>query len=152
MQSQPAPDAEATVPDAALPPPRQGLLGELGQFGRAAAQLFKAQWQLLQAELGLARRAMAWLVAIGCAATLFLNAALLVAVALVAVALAQWFHSWIWSLAAVLVLLLLMVGACAWFCRRCVRWMSLPVTRSQCSAIIADIKGEVRRHGDGEST
>ncbi len=63
-------DDEAAGPSEHPPgPPPSGVLDELGQVARAVRKLFGAQLQLLAAELGLARSAISWLLAMGLVAT-----------------------------------------------------------------------------------
>ncbi len=155
MQQQPVSDttaeaAAAAAAEAGLPPPSDdSLLTDVSQFGRAGKNLLAAQWQLFKAEVGLAQSAMVWLLVAGMAAFLLVNAAVLTLNALIAVALAQWIGSWVAALAIVLGLQLLFILASVLFCRRCLRWMSLPATRNQLHAIIGDFKGEVRRQSKG---
>lgn len=152
MQQEPAHASAAEAPaSAGLPPPsHEGLLSEVGQFGRAIKHLFGAQWQLLKAEMGLARSAMSALLLAGVAAALAGFGLLLTVLALAAVLLAQWLGSWVWALLILAGLQLVLLVAAALFCRRCIRWMSLPETRNQWSAMMGDITSQVRRQGEGE--
>ncbi|OHC40472.1 MAG: hypothetical protein A2211_05170 [Rhodanobacter sp. RIFOXYA1_FULL_67_6] len=126
----------AAAPDPA--PPSSGLLAEVGQLARAVKRLFGAQMQLLAAELGLARSAISWLLLAALAATVAGVALGLTLLGLVGVLLAAWFGSWIWALLALALLqVLFLLGAIALF-RRCMHWMSLPVTRSEWSAMMRE--------------
>lgn len=127
---------EATAPDPA--PSSSGLLNEIGQLGRAVKRLFGAQLHLLAAELGLARSAVSWILLAGLVATVTGVGFALTVLGLFGVLLATWFGSWIWAL-LVLALLqgLCLLGALLLF-RRCMHWMSLPVTRSEWSAMMRD--------------
>lgn len=126
----------AAAPDPAPPP--SGLLGEIGQLGRAVKQLFGAQLQLLAAELGLARSAISWMLVAGLAATVAGVGLGLSVLAFLGLLLAQWFGSWLWALLALCVLqMLFLLGAIVLF-RRCMHWMSLPVTRGEWNAMMRD--------------
>lgn len=134
-------DQDASPQDAAAPnpePPRPGLLSELGELGSAVRRLFGAQMHLLAAELGLARSAISWLLLAGLAATVAGVGLGLTLLGLVGVALAAWFDSWIWSLFVLAILqLVFMLGAIVLF-RRCMHWMSLPVSRGEWSAMMRE--------------
>jgi hypothetical protein len=136
-----------TAPDPA--PSSSGLLGEIGQLGRAVRHLFGAQLHLLAAELGLARSAVSWLLLAALAATVAGVGLGLTVLGLLGVLLAAWLGSWIWAL-LVLALLqgVLLAGAIALF-RRCMHWMSLPATRSEWGAMMRDTvqKAESRIKG-----
>ena len=112
------------------------LLDELRQLGRALKHLFGAQWRLFRAELSLARGAVSMLFAAALAATVVGVGFGLTVLALIGVALAKWFGSWLWAL-AVLALLqgVLLVVAIALF-RRGLHWLSLPATRGEFGAMM----------------
>jgi uncharacterized membrane protein YqjE len=114
------------------------LLDEIGRVGRALRQLFGAQLALLAAELGLARSAVSWMLMAGLAATVAGVGLGLTLLGLVGVALAQWFGSWLWALAALAVLQLAFLLGAVWLFRRCMHWMSLPASRGQWRAIVRD--------------
>lgn len=127
---------EAVAPDPA--PPSSGLLTEIGQLGRAVKHLFGAQMHLLAAELGLARSAVSWMLAAGLAATVAGVGFGLTMLGLLGVVLAAWFGSWVWSLLVLALLqMLFLVGSILLF-RRCMHWMSLPVSRNEWSAMMRD--------------
>jgi hypothetical protein len=146
---------ETAAPDPA--PSSSGLLTEIGQLGRAVRQLFGAQMHLLAAELGLARSAVSWMLLAGLAATVAGVGLGLTMLGLLGVVLAAWFGSWIWSLLVLALLqVLFLVGSILLF-RRCMHWMSLPVTRNEWSAMMRDTlrKAETEiksgdRQGNGE--
>lgn len=121
---------EATTPPPASPP-AAGLLGELAQVGRAVKHMFTAQRELLAAELGLARSAISWVMVAGLAATISGVGLGLTLLGLVGVALAHWFGSWIWALAALSLLQLLFLLAAIWLFHRCMHWLSFRATRDQ---------------------
>jgi hypothetical protein len=146
MQHQGEPTREAAAPDPA--PPSSGLLTDISQLGGAVKHLFGAQIQLLVAELGLARSAVSWIFVAGLAATVAGVGLGLTALAFFGLLLAMWFGSWLWALLALCVVqLLFLLGAILLF-RRCMHWMSLPVTRSEWSAMMRDTLREANRQTD----
>jgi hypothetical protein len=146
MQASEREDDPAAGPASA--PVASGLLLELGQLGRALKQLFGAQLHLLAAELGLARSAVSWILVAALAATVAGVGLGLSLLALIGVALAQWFGSWLWALVGLSVLqLLFLAGAIALF-RRCMHWMTMPATRSEWGAMMRDTMGKVRREAE----
>jgi len=114
-------------------------------LGRALKHLFGAQWRLFRAELSLARGAVSLLFAAALAATVVGVGFGLTVLALIGVALAKWFGSWLWAL-AVLALLqgVLLVAAIALF-RRGLHWLSLPATRGEFGAMMRDAADSARR-------
>ena len=127
------------------------LLDELRQLGRALKHLFGAQWRLFRAELSLARGAVSMLFAAALAATVVGVGFGLTVLALIGVALAKWFGSWLWAL-AVLALLqgVLLVVAIVLF-RRGLHWLSLPATRGEFGAMMRDVADSARRIDDPAS-
>lgn len=122
------------------PEPAPGLMAEIGQFGRAFKRLLGAQWHLLVAECGLARSAVSWMLLAGLAATVAGVGLGLSLLALVGLALATWWGSWLWALLALCVLqLLFLLGAIMVF-RRCMHWMSLPRSRGHWSTLLRDTR------------
>lgn len=116
-----------------------GLLDDLGRLGRGLNKLFGAQLRLLAAELGLARTAVHWLLAAALVATVAAVGLGLTLLGLIGWLLAQWFGSWTWALAALaLVELAFLMGAIVLF-RRCMHWMSLPATRGEWNAMMAEV-------------
>ncbi|GAA0248175.1 ABC transporter ATP-binding protein [Rhodanobacter caeni] len=138
------PRESATAPASSAPLP-SGWLVDITRLGRALGQLFGAQWTLLTAELGLARRAVSWLFIAGLVATVAGVALALTLMALLGLALAKWFGSWLWALATLCVLQLLLLVAAVWLFRRCMHWMTLPATRGECGAIIRDTVHRARQ-------
>ncbi len=129
-----------------VPPSAPGLLAEIGQFGRAFKRLLGAQWHLLLAECGLARSAVSWMFLAGLVATVAGVGLGLSLLALVGLALAKWWGSWLLALVALCVLqLLVLLGAIMVF-RRCMHWMSLPRSRDHWSALLR----RAMRTGDTE--
>ena len=134
MHEQAEPIRDAAAPN--VPP--SGLLDELAQLVRATRQLFGAQLQLLAAELGLARSAVSWMLLAGLAATVAGVGLSLSVLAFIGLLLAKWFGSWLWALLVLCVLqLLFLFGAIVLF-RRCMHWLSLPVTRGEWGALMRD--------------
>lgn len=124
--------------EAPAPPERPGLLAELSQLGRASKRLLGAQWDLLLAEFGLAQSAVWWLLVAGLAATVAGVGFGLSVLALVGVALAKWWGSWLWALFALAVMqLLFLLGAILVF-RRCLHWLTLPRSRGHWASLIRD--------------
>jgi uncharacterized membrane protein YqjE len=128
---------EAAAPDDPAPS-SSGLLAEIGQLGRAVKRLFGAQLHLLAAELGLARSAVSWMLLAGLAATVAGVGFGLTMLGLLGVVLAAWFGSWIWALLTLAVLQVLFLFGSILLFRRCMHWMSLPVTRNEWSAMMRD--------------
>lgn len=141
---EPRADDDAAAPGAAS----SRLLDELRQLGGALRHLFGAQWRLFRAELSLARGAVSLLFAVALAATVVGVGFGLTVLALIGVALAKWFGSWLWAL-AVLALLqgVLLVVAIVLF-RRGLHWLSLPATRGEFGAMMRDVAGKARRADD----
>lgn len=141
-REQPADDAAASGAASSR------LLDELRQLGGALKHLFGAQWRLFRAELSLARGAVSLLFAVALAATVVGVGFGLTVLALIGVALANWFGSWLWAL-AVLALLqgVLLVVAIVLF-RRGLHWLSLPATRGEFGAMMRDVAGKARRADD----
>lgn len=107
------------------------LLEDMVEAAKAVRELARAQWQLLGAELRLARAAAWTLLVAMLLVTVFSVALGLTLLVLLGLALAHWFGSWIWALLALAGLLTLcLMGAFVLF-RRCLHWLSLPGTRAQ---------------------
>jgi len=145
-----APRESATAPESTAPLP-SALLAETGKLGRALGHLFGAQWTLLAAELGLARSAVSWLLMAGLVATVAGVALALTLMALLGLALAKWFGSWLWALAALCLLQILLLAAAVWLFRRCMHWMTLPATRGEWGAMMRDTLHRAR-HADAADT
>ena len=120
------------------PPVPSGLLAELKQLGRAFKQLLGAQWELLLAEFGLARSAVWWMLAAGLAATVAGVGCGLSVLALLGVALAKWWGSWLWALFALALLQLLFLLAASLVFRRCMHWLTLPRSRGHLATLLRD--------------
>ncbi len=125
-----------TAPDPA--PSSSGLLAEIAQLGRAIRKLFGAQMELLAAELGLARRAISWMLLAGLAATVAGVGLGLTVLGLLGVLLAKWLGSWVWALLLLAVLEALFLFGAIMLFRRCMHWMSLPATRGEWSAMMRE--------------
>ncbi len=69
--------------------------------------------------------------------------------ALVGLALATWWGSWLWALLALCVLQLLFLAAAIMLFRRCMHWLSLPRSRSHWAALMRDT---ARAGGDDAQT
>ena len=138
------PRESATAPESTAPLP-SGLLAEIAQLGRALGHLFGAQWTLLAAELGLARSAISWIFMAGLVATVAGVALALTLMALLGLALAKWFGSWLWALAALCLLQILLLAGAVWLFRRCMHWMTLPATRDEWGAMMRDTLQKARQ-------
>lgn len=123
---------------AAPPPAATGVLAEVGQLGSAFKRLLGAQWQLLAAEYGLARSALSWILLSGLVAIVSGMGLALGLLALLGLALATWWGSWLWALLGLCALQLLLLLGAAMMIRRCMHWMSLPRSRSQWSTLMQD--------------
>ena len=123
-----------TAPDPA--PSSSGLFDEIARLGAALKRLFGAQKDLLAAELGLARSAVSWLLLAGLAATVAGVGFGLTVLGLLGVLLAKWLGSWVWALLLLALLQLLFLFGAVLLFRRCMHWMSLPVTRGQWGAMM----------------
>jgi hypothetical protein len=146
QQSSPKPGNAA--PETA--PLSSGLFAELGQLGRAIKHLSGAQLHLLAAELGLARSAVSWMLLAGLAATVAGVGLGLSLLAFVGLLLAKWFGSWVLALLGLCVLqVLFLLGSILLF-RRCMHWMSLPVTRGEWSGMLRDTMSKAREDVDAE--
>lgn len=121
-------------------PPPSSMLDELGRLGRAFKQLFGAQLTLLSAELGLARSAISWMLLAALAATVAGVGLGLTLLGLIGVVLAKWFGTWIGALAVLALLQLLFLLAAVMLFRRCMHWLSLPITRSEWGTTMRDIQ------------
>lgn len=139
-----APSEPATAPETTAPLP-SGLLAEITQLGRALGHLFGAQWDLLAAELGLARSAVSWILLAGLVATVAGVTLALTVLALLGLALAKWFGSWLWALLTLCLLQALLLAAAVWLFRRCMHWMTLPATRDEWSAMMRDTLHKARQ-------
>lgn len=110
-------------------PPR--WLEEMCEAAGAIRELAQAQWQLLGAELRLARTAARVMLATLLLATVGAVALGLTLLALLGLALAQWLGSWTGALLVLAGLLVLGLTAACVLLRRCLHWLSLPGTRAQ---------------------
>lgn len=147
------PESEADRPDAAAcaASPGNGLLDDLGQLGHGVKELVGAQIELASAELDLARSAFSWLMLAGVAAAIVGAGLGLTVLALIIVLLAKWFGSWLLALVVLAVVQVLVLVGVVIFLRRCLHWMSLPVTRAQWSAMMRDTMGRARRQAPGDN-
>lgn len=123
------PSTAAPPPDEA--PPKASVLDEGTRLAGALRHWLAAQRQLLHAELGLARSALAWWLAAALAAVVFAVALGLTLLGLLAVVLAAGLHSWVAALAVLALLQIVLLAASIMLFRRCLRWMSLPATRQE---------------------
>jgi Predicted membrane protein len=150
MQEEPAREQDhATAPEASAP--SSSLLQELGRLAGAVRRLFGAQLQLLAAELGLARSAVAWLLVAALVATVAGVALGLTLLGLVGVLLATWFHSWIWALLVLALLQALLLAGAILLFRRCTHWMSLPATRHEWGAMMRETLHRAEREAGSET-
>lgn len=125
--------AAGSAPD---PAAESRLLDELSRLGRAVKHLFGAHWRLFLAELALARGAVSLLLALGLVATVVGVGFGLTVLALIGVALAKWFGSWLWALAALALLQGFMLLAAIVLFRRALHWLTLPATRGEFGAMM----------------
>jgi hypothetical protein len=140
------PSAQPREPPAAAP----GLLDDVGRAGRAFKQLFGAQLKLLTAELGLARSAVSWMLLAALGATVAGVGLGLSLLALAGVLLAKWLGSWIWALLVLVLLQVVFLLSMIWWFRRCMRWLSLPASRSEWRATIRQaMRGPEREQAHG---
>lgn len=119
----------APAPDEA--PPKASVLEDGARLVGALRHWLAAQRQLLGAELGLARSALAWWLAAALAAVVFAVTLGLTLLGLLAVVLAAWLQSWAAALAVLALLQVVLLAAAIALFRRCLHWMSLPVTRRE---------------------
>ena len=119
-------------------PTATGLLAEIGQLGSAFKRLLGAQWQLLAAEFGLARSAVSWILLSGLVAIISGMGLALGMFALLGLALATWWGSWLWALVGLCVFQLLFLLGAVMMIRRCMHWMSLPRSRNQVTTLMHD--------------
>ena len=106
-------------------------LEDIGEAACALRELAQAQWELLGAELRLARSA-AWTLLTVMVCTVVFGVALgLTLLALLGIGLAHWLGSWVWALLVLAGLLMLGLVATILLFRRCLHWLSLPGTRAQ---------------------
>lgn len=145
-RAQPAEDAAAAGAASSR------LLDELRQLGRALKHLFGAQWRLFRAELSLARGAVTLLFAAALAATVVGVGFGLTVLALIGVALAKWFGSWLWSLAVLALLQGVLLAVAIGLFRRGLHWLSLPATRGEFGAMMRDVADSARRVDDTAPT
>jgi hypothetical protein len=122
-----------------------GLLADIAQLAGALRRLFGAQLHLLAAELGLARRAVSWMLAAALAATVAGVGLGLSLLGLLGVLLATWFDSWIWALLALVLLQGLFLAGAILLFRRCMHWMSLPATRGEWHAMMRETRQRAGR-------
>ncbi|UGB38053.1 ABC transporter ATP-binding protein [Frateuria soli] len=146
----PEAEHETTDDGTAGAAPPSGVLAELTGLGHAIKDLFGAQLELLSAEVGLARSALSWMLLAGLAATVAGVGLGLSLLALVGVLLAKWFGSWAWALVTLSVLQLVFMLAAILFFRRCMHWMSLPVTRTEWGAMMRETRARARRRVERE--
>lgn len=133
--------AAETPPD---PAASSRLLDELGRLAHAVRHLFGAQWRLFLAELSLARGAVSLLLALGLIATVAGVGLGLTALALIGVALARWFDSWLWALAMLVLLQGVVLTAAIVLFRRALHWLSLPATRGEFGAMMRSAAAKAR--------
>ncbi len=145
---QPIPERGTAAPETAPLP--SGLFAELGQLGRAVKHLFGAQLHLLAAELGLARTAVSWMLMAGLAAMVAGVGLGLSLLAFIGLLLAKWFGSWVLAMLGLCVIqILFLLGSILLF-RRCMHWMSLPVTRGEWRGMVRDTVNKAREEVDVE--
>ncbi|HET6586364.1 MAG TPA: ABC transporter ATP-binding protein [Oleiagrimonas sp.] len=110
-------------------------LHDLGLAARAWRDLAQVQWQLLGAELRLARSAAKITLVAVLLSLVFAAALVLTLLALLGVALSQWLGWWVWSLLVLIGLLALGLGMIRMLIQRCLHWMSMPSVRASWRAL-----------------
>jgi len=70
--------------------------------------------------------------------------------AFVGLLLAKWFGSWVLALLGLCVLQALFLAGSLLLFRRCMHWMSLPVTRGEWNEMMRDTMSKARREIDAE--
>ncbi len=142
--------ADAAASDKCAAVPGNGLLDDIGLLGHGVKGLFGAQIELASAEIGLARSALSLIFVTGFAAVVVGVGLGLTLLALAAAALAVWLGSWIAALAILAGVQILLLLVVVLVFRRCLHWMSLPVTRAQWSAMMRETMGRARRKAQGK--
>lgn len=145
----PSPGAGAGVPAA------PGWLDDLGRLLQALRRMFGAQWDLLSAELGLARSAVPMLLAMALVATVFGVGLGLTLLGLLGALLAKWLGGWVAALAVLALVEVLGLVAAVLVFRRCLHWLSLPASRGEWGALIRDTLRKAKRaqaSGEGPQT
>ncbi len=123
---------------------------DLAGLGQAYKHLFAAQLELLAAELGLARTAVHWMLAMALLATISgvgLGLTLLGALGLL---LAQWLHSPLQAMLVLALLQVLALGGAVMLFLRCMHWLSLPRSRGEWRALVRDTLRKTKRRIDSE--
>ena len=143
---QPTSEPGTAAPETAPLP--SGLFAELSQLGRAVKHLFGAQLHLLAAELGLARAAVSWMLMAGLAAMVAGVGLGLSLLAFVGLLLAKWFGSWVLALLGLCVIQVLFLLGSVLLFRRCMHWMSLPVTRGEWRGMVRATVDKAREEVD----
>jgi uncharacterized membrane protein YqjE len=138
------PRGEPAAGDAPDPAAESRLLDELSRLGRAIRHLFGAHWRLFVAELALARGAVSLLMALALVATIVGVGLGLTVLALIGVALAKWFGSWLWALAALAALQGVALLVAIMVFRRALHWLTLPATRGEFGAMMRATASEAR--------
>lgn len=129
-------------------PPR--WFDDVREAAAALRDLLAAQGALLQAELRLARSAAHAALVAALVATVAAVALGLTLLALLGWALAQWFGSWAWSLAALAGLLALALAAAIALFRRCLHWMTLPASRREWRTLVQETTASRRERTDDD--
>ena len=145
----PESEAERAAAAACADVPASRLIDDIGDLGRGIKELVGAQVELVSAELDLARSAFSRLLMVGILAVLVGAGLGLILLALAIVLLAKWFGSWLLALVVLAVVLVLVLVAMVLALRRCLHWMSLPVTRAQWNAMMRDTTARAGRHAAG---
>ncbi|MHC1480915.1 ABC transporter ATP-binding protein [Frateuria aurantia] len=133
-------------------PPRLAWWDDLVRLGHAYKHLFAAQLQLLTAELGLARSAVHWMLAMALLATISGVGLGLTLLGALGVLLAQWLGSPLRALLVLALLQMLALGGAVWLFIRCMHWMSLPRSRGEWRALVSDTLRKTKRRIDDEES
>lgn len=125
---------------------------DVSRLGRAYKHLFAAQLELLVAELGMARSAVNWMLAMALLATISGVGFGLTLLGVLGVALAQWLGSPLRALLVLALLQLLALGGAVVLFRRCMHWMSLPKSRAEWQALVRDTLRKTKRRIESEES
>lgn len=112
-------------------PPTQGLFGAITGAFSSARQIVADFFELITLEARRAGLTLAWMVALGAMAAMFLVAAWLGLMAVLALWLVSQGMAWIGAVALVTLLNLLTAGVVVFFCVRLSRNLLFPATRRQ---------------------
>jgi uncharacterized membrane protein YqjE len=140
----PGDDAPAGGPALSMP----AWVDDLRRLGKGLKNLFAAQLKLAGAELGLARSGIVLMLFMGLAAITFAVGLGFTLLALVGWALAQWFGSWAWALAALAGLQVIFLLLAILVFRHAMRWLTLPATRAELATLAKQAAVQGKAEGE----